>query len=71
MGSRLSFKIFSTLQMLKQGLSHSSGLLQIEIKIIKETPLGVDDLKKFQGLKLVNALRDMDQALIPINALVH
>jgi len=40
-------------------------------KIIKETPLGVDDLKKFQGLKLVNALRDMDQALIPINALVH
>ena len=40
-------------------------------KIIKEAPLGVDDLKKFQGLKLINALRDMDQAIIPINALVY
>tara|TARA_B100000902_G_scaffold396727_1_gene458537 strand:+ start:789 stop:1385 length:597 start_codon:yes stop_codon:yes gene_type:complete len=37
--------------------------------IIKEIPLGVDDLKKFQGLKLINALRDMDQPMIPINKL--
>ena len=43
----------------------------LDQKIIKQAPLGVDDLIKFQGLKLINALRDMDQAIIPINALVY
>jgi 4-amino-4-deoxychorismate lyase len=38
---------------------------------IKEDSLGVDDLKKFQGLKLINALRDMNQPMIPINRLVY
>ena len=37
--------------------------------IIKEIPMEVNDLKKFQGLKLINALRDMDQPMIPINQL--
>ena len=37
--------------------------------IIKEIPILVNDLKKFQGLKLINALRDMDQPIIPINKL--
>ena len=36
---------------------------------IKEAPLMVEDLKKFLGLKLINALRDMDQPMIPMSAL--
>ena len=39
--------------------------------IIKETALGVEDLKNFKGLKLVNALRDMNQPMISINGLVY
>ena len=38
---------------------------------IKEAALGVEDLKKFQGLKLINALRDMNQPIIPINRLMY
>ena len=38
---------------------------------IKEAALGVEDLKKFQGLKLINALRDMNQPMIPINGLEY
>ncbi len=40
-------------------------------EIIGKAKLGVDDLKKFQGLKLINALRDMNQPMIPINRLVY
>lgn len=39
--------------------------------VIKEAPLGINDLKKFQGLKLINALRDMNQPMIPINRLEY
>jgi len=38
---------------------------------IQEATLQPSDLKNFQGLKLINALRDMDQAMIPISALVY
>ena len=38
---------------------------------IKEAALGVEDLKKFQGLKLINALRDMNKPMIPINGLEY
>lgn len=39
--------------------------------IIKETTIGVEDLKKFQGLKLINSLRDMNQPMIPIKELKY
>ena len=38
---------------------------------IKEVLLEVNDLKKFKGLKLINALRDMDQPMIPIEHLIY
>ncbi len=38
---------------------------------IQEATLQPSDLKNFQGLKLINALRDMDQAMIPTSALVY
>ena len=38
---------------------------------IKTTTLQVEDLKNFQGLKLINAMRDMRQPMIPIEALVY
>mgnify|MGYP000045503676 FL=1 len=38
---------------------------------IKTAVLGVEDLKSFEGLKLINAMRDMDQAIIPIAGIVH
>tara|TARA_X000000368_G_C22943882_1_gene673446 strand:- start:513 stop:1109 length:597 start_codon:yes stop_codon:yes gene_type:complete len=37
--------------------------------IIKQSLLKVRDLKNFEGLKLINAMRDMDQPMIPINRL--
>ena len=37
--------------------------------IIKQSLLKVRDLKNFVGLKLINAMRDMDQPMIPINRL--
>ena len=37
--------------------------------IIKQSFLKVRDLKNFEGLKLINAMRDMDQPMIPINRL--
>ena len=40
-------------------------------EIIWKATIGVDDLKKFQGLKLINALRDMNQPMIPINQIVY
>jgi 4-amino-4-deoxychorismate lyase len=39
--------------------------------IIKEAELGVEDIKNFKGLKLVNALRDLNQPMIPINRLMY
>ena len=36
---------------------------------IKQSLLKVRDLKNFEGLKLINAMRDMDQPMIPINRL--
>jgi len=38
---------------------------------IKEAAMEVEDLKKFKGLKLINALRDLDQPMIPINRLMY
>ena len=38
---------------------------------IKTTPLQVEDLKNFQGLKLINAMRDMSQPIMPMKALVY
>ena len=38
---------------------------------IKEVALRVEDIKPFKGLKLINALRDMDQPMIPIESLVY
>ena len=39
--------------------------------IIKTTPLQVEDLKNFLGIKLINAMRDMSQPMITIEALVY
>lgn len=39
--------------------------------LIKEKIIKVVDLKNFKGLKLINALRDMDQPIIPIESLVY
>ena len=39
--------------------------------IIKQSLLKVRDLKNFEGLKLINAMRDMDQPMIPINRLKY
>ena len=39
--------------------------------IIKQSFLKVGDLKNFEGLKLINAMRDMDQPMIPINRLKY
>ena len=39
--------------------------------IIKEAELGVEDIKNFKGLKLVNALRDLNQPMIPISRLMY
>ena len=39
--------------------------------IIKEILLEVNDLKNFKGLKLINAMRDMDQPIIPIENLIY
>ena len=39
--------------------------------IIKQSLLKVRDLKNFEGLKLINAMRDMDQPMIPINRLSY
>ena len=38
---------------------------------IKAAALRVEDVKPFKGLKLINALRDMDQPMIPIESLVY
>ncbi|MGB1362239.1 MAG: aminotransferase class IV [Flavobacteriaceae bacterium] len=38
---------------------------------IKEAAMEVEDLKNFKGLKLINALRDLDQPMIPINRLMY
>jgi len=40
-------------------------------EIIKEILLEVNDLKNFKGLKLINAMRDMDQPIIPIENLIY
>jgi len=37
--------------------------------VIKQSLLKVGDLKNFEGLKLINAMRDLDQPIIPINGL--
>ena len=39
--------------------------------IIKTIPLQVEDLKNFLGIKLINAMRDMSQPMIKIEALVY
>ena len=39
--------------------------------IIRETAVGIEDLENFQGLKLINALRDMNQPMIPIHKLEY
>ena len=39
--------------------------------IIKTIPLQVEDLKNFLGIKLINAMRDMSQPMITIEALVY
>ena len=38
---------------------------------IKTKALQVKDLKNFQGLKLINAMRDISQPMIPIGGLVY
>jgi len=38
--------------------------------VIREKPIHVKDLKLFNGLKLINALRDFDQPTIPITSLL-
>lgn len=40
-------------------------------EIIKEKALKVKDLNKFLGFKLINALRDIDQPMIPIGNLIY
>ena len=39
--------------------------------VIKTIPLQVEDLKNFLGIKLINAMRDMSQPMIKIEALVY
>ncbi len=38
---------------------------------IKLATLGIQELKAFKGLKLINAMRDIDQELIPIDKILH
>jgi len=38
---------------------------------IKMANLGVKELKHFKGLKLINAMRDMGQELIPMNGIIY
>ena len=38
---------------------------------IKMATLGIQELKAFKGLKLINAMRDVDQELIPIDKILH
>ena len=43
----------------------------LEQGVIREAELGVEDLNRFKGLKLINALRDMSQPMIPINNIIY
>ena len=38
---------------------------------IKMATLGIQELKGFKGLKLINAMRDIDQELIPMDRILH
>ena len=38
---------------------------------IKMASLGIRELKAFKGLKLINAMRDIDQELIPMDRIIH
>ena len=38
---------------------------------IKMATLGIQELKAFKGLKLINAMRDIDQELIPMDRILH
>ena len=43
----------------------------LEQGVIREAELGVEDLNRFKGLKLINALRDMSQPMIPIKNIIY
>ena len=38
---------------------------------IKTANLGINELKTFKGFKLINAMRDMDQEIIPMDRIVY
>ena len=43
----------------------------LEQGVIREAELRVEDLNRFKGLKLINALRDMSQPMIPIKNIIY